>query len=120
MVWVTRSEREWVRRQEDLTLREEARAAEAHFARVAAVLKVLLADPVAERMLRPHGFSGVWMGRSMRAAANHRVEGLVVLEGVVLQRTVHAMLSDAGLVRWLSRHYPRELVALHDVCGSEA
>lgn len=117
MVWVTRSEREWVRRQEDRALREEARAAETHFARVAAALQALLADPVAERMLGLHGFSGVWMDRSTRTAANDRVEGLVVLEGVVLRGTIHAMLSDAALVRWLSRHYPRELAAFHDVCG---
>ncbi len=116
MVWVTRSEREWVRRLEDRTLREEARASEARFARMAAVIEVLVADPAAKRMLSAHGLSRIWMGRSVRAAANGRVEGLVVLEGVVLRGTVHTMLSDAGLVRWLSRHYPGELATLHDLC----
>ncbi|MDR6935718.1 hypothetical protein [Luteibacter sp. 3190] len=84
---------------------------------MAAVIEVLVADPVAERMLSAHALSGIWMGRSMRAAANGRVEGLAVLEGVVLRGIVHTMLFDAGLVRWLSRHYPRELASLNDVCS---
>jgi len=117
VVWVTRSERNWVRHHEDVSLQQAAQSAEAAFARTAGTLAVLLADPIAARMLAAHGWASTWAGRSTRLAGNHRAEGLAVLERVVLSKRLHALLSDVELVRWMSRHYPRELAILHDVCG---
>jgi len=114
-MWVTRSEREWRRKDEDRVLREAARAAEARFAAVIGALEVISSDPVGGRMLARHNLLQVPRGRSGRLAVNGRAEGLVVLEGIVLTGLVKALLADVELVPWLSRHYARELAVFHEM-----
>jgi hypothetical protein len=115
-VWVTRSEREWVRRHEAEDLAASAGRAEARFATVSHALRVLLADTRAVPFLTRHGYHRLPIGRSSRVAGNGRAEGLAVLEGTVLAGMVRALLADADLVRWLACHHPGVLVALHGAC----
>ena len=117
MVFIRPWTRAQIHRREDLILQQAAQNAEAAFAHTTDVLSILLADPLAARMLGQHGVSRACVTRSTRLAGNNRAEGLAVLERVVLSKRLLALLSDAELVRWLSRHYPRELAILHDVCG---
>lgn len=116
-MWVTRSEREWVRRHEAKDLAMAAARAEARFATVSHALRVLRADARAVPFLTRHGFHRLPIGRSSRIACNGRAEGLAVLEGVVLAGTIRALLADADLVRWLACHHPGALAALHGSCA---
>jgi hypothetical protein len=116
-VWVTRSEREWVRKLEGDALTEAARDAESRFAAMTHAFGVLLADSRAVPMLARHGIDRVALGRSTRLPANGRAEGLAVLEGVVLAGIARSLLDDTALVRWLSGHHPSVLAILHRACG---
>jgi hypothetical protein len=116
-MWMTHTERQFRRKEEDRVLREAARAAEARFAAVIGALAVIGADAVGGPLLACHDLNHGPLGRSGRVAANGRAEGLAVLEGIVLTGVVRQLLADLNLVPWLSRHYPRELAALHQAVG---
>jgi hypothetical protein len=119
-MWVTHSEREEVRRQQDLALVAAAQEADARFRATHRALEALLDDPNAVPHLARHGILRATWGRSMRLPGNGRVEGLAVLEGIVLRGVISALLEDAPLVRWLSRHHPTQLVVLHEVGSATA
>lgn len=115
-MWVTRSEREWIRRHDAETLAVEAGRAEARFHAVTKAMGTLLGDTRATDMLKRHGIRRISLGRSSRLPDNGRAEGLAVLEGVVLAGMVAKVLADGELTRWLSCHHPKELAVLHGVC----
>jgi hypothetical protein len=114
-VWVTHTERRWIRGLEAEALADVAQAAEARFAAVTCALTMLLADTRAVPMLRRLGITRVAWGRSARLAENGRAEGLAVLEGMVLAAVIGALLMDADLVRWMSAHHPKALALLHGI-----
>lgn len=118
-MWVTRSEREWIRRRDAETLAVEAGRSEARFHDVTKALSTLLGDTRATDMLKRHGIRRISIGRSSRLPENGRAEGLAVLEGVVLAGIVTKVLADGELTRWLSCHHPKELAALHAACSRE-
>lgn len=112
-MWITRSELEWRRREQDTALRETARRAESQFAAIVECLSVLLQDADVARFLSHHGIYNVPRARSCRVASNGRVEGVVILEGAALAGVVRLILADVALVPRLARDYPKELAALH-------
>jgi hypothetical protein len=116
-VWISHTERAFIRRQDAAALTFAATRAEARFHVVTRALTVLLADARTAEIFERHGLQSIAFGRSSRPAENGSVEGLAVLEGVVLGGVVAKLLSDGEIVRWLSRHHPRELAALQDACG---
>jgi hypothetical protein len=116
-MWVTRSEREWRRKEEERLLREAAQQAESRFAAVIAAIEAISKDPVGGQILARLNIKPIPRGRSSRLAVNGRAEGLAVLEGVVLAGTARNLLADAELVPWLSRQYPRALAVLHEAAG---
>lgn len=119
-MWVTRSERDYTRRQQGAVLLAGAHEAEARFNAAHLALEVLVADPSAIPLLARHGIHRVALGRSARLPTNGRGEGLAVLEGIVLRGIISALLEDPSLVRWLSRDHPVELAVLHEVASATA
>jgi len=115
-VWISHTERACIRRQDAAALTFAATRAEARFHAVTNALRALFADARTAGILERHGMRYVALGRSSRLSANGNAEGLAVLESVVLGGVVAKLLSDGDLVRWLSRHQPRELAALQGAC----
>ncbi|APG04820.1 hypothetical protein BJI69_13565 [Luteibacter rhizovicinus DSM 16549] len=116
-MWISHTQRAWIRKEEALALTAEAGRAEARFHGVTKAIDALLADSRAKAMLRRLGIRRVALGRSSRLPENERAEGLAVLEGVVLAGVVARILSDSELTLWLSCHHPVELAILHRACG---
>lgn len=111
-MWVTRSEREWRRREEARGLAESARQAEARIAGATSVLRAAYCEATgkgapANTKLRP-----VALGRGLRLGKNGRAEGLAVLEGVVLARVAARILAYPPVMRWLLHGAPENLAAL--------
>lgn len=116
-MWISHTERACIRRQEAAALTFAATGAEARFYGVATALRTLLCDAGTLELLGMRAeMSQVCLGRSSRLAENGSVEGLAVLEGVVLAGLVARLLSDGVLVRWMARRHPRELAALQGAC----
>lgn len=116
-MWISHTERAWIRRHEALLLATEAAKAEARFHIVTKALTALLADTRAAPLLTRHGLRRIALGRSSRLPESGTADGLAVLEGVVLAALIAKILSDGDLTRWLSCHHPSELAALHKACG---
>jgi hypothetical protein len=98
--------------QEAAAIAAATASAEARFCTVTKVRRELVSDTRTAELLVRRGLRQVSLGRSSRLAANGDAQGLAVLEGVVLAGVVQRLLSDAELVRWMSRHHAKELAAL--------
>lgn len=117
-MWISHTERACIRRQDAVALTFAAARAEARFHAVETALRTVLSHARTSSLMATSGLKlQVCLGRTSRIAENGSAEGLAVLEGVVLAGLVARLLSDGELVRWLSRHHPRELAALQGVCG---
>ena len=117
-MWISHTERAWIRRQDAAALTFAATKAEARFHVVQMALRTLQGDTRTSEVLARSGLTlQVCLGRTSRVAENGCAEGLAVLEGVVLAGLVARLLSDGDLVRWLSRRHSRELAALQGACG---
>lgn len=114
-MWVTRSEREWRRREETRDLADTARRAEAHISGASNALNTVLADEEGLRHLAEAGLDRISLSRSSRLGRDGRAEALAVLEAVVVGGAVGYVLSNPRLVRWLSANYPKELASLNAI-----
>lgn len=111
-MWVTHTERAWRRKEEASDLAEAARKAEARIAGASNALRAIQADADVRCLLDQAGYGHLTLGRSSRVGRSGGIEGLCVLEAVVVGRAVARLLSDPPLVRDLSRRYHDELVSL--------
>jgi hypothetical protein len=116
-MWVTHTERAWRRAEEARGLAEAARLAEARIAGASNALRAIQADREGRLLFARAGFALLSLGRSSRVSRNGRVEGLTVLEAVILARSFARVLSSPQLVLWLSKQYPKELAALNSMIG---
>lgn len=112
-MWVTHTERAWRRKEEAEALAEAARQAEARIASASNALRAIQTDAAVRCLLDQAGYGHLALGRSSRVGRSGVVEGLCVLEAVVVGRAVARVLSDPLLVRWLSRRYRDELASLN-------
>lgn len=118
-MWMNRAERAYRRKLEERGMKAAAVQANAGFAATTAALTELLASPGGTRALEAVGIDAVRLGRSMQVADNGRLEGLSILEGLILAGVVSRLLNDTLFVRYLSLHHPAVLARLHGVAQRE-